>query len=278
MGNKKFDKRLMAALRAVLLIAGVVLGSSFALLYLRYATAISVSETLKTVIILSCGAILGLALMLSARPIASLIGAIAKALKVAVATKNPLELVGYALGTAFGVMAAFVLYVVLSAVTSLPQPLIIILTFAAALLCCFVGALICSRWLMHRDSAEQEEENDKENLRPAGYILTRNALAHERAEEIVGKWLGFSGSKIVVLQRSIDGLKAEGRSEEDADALPEKLSLSCGLKIVNYLKNSEEREDILAYAVQKRLAVVTADISESEYYDGKVKTLCLDSL
>ncbi len=271
MGNGRYNKKVMAAVRIVLFVLGFLLGAALVALFFEYKPDI-VGSTMKIVFIVSCGLVLGLTLLLSARPIVSLVAAIGAALKKLFTGKSPEQIAGFFLGISLGAMVTFVAYVIMRVVLPI-RPLVIALTIIAALLFCFLGALVCSRWLC---GAEKDEEEDDERAESAsgGYIMTAAAFFAERAEELVGNWLQ---GKVCVLARSVE-LFAE--REDGAQALKTYRNLvkSGRLKTVGYDKGETETECIIKYARLKSLAVIAADGAESELYADSVKALDLSAL
>lgn len=273
MGNGRYNKKVMAAVRIALFVGGFLLGAALAALFFEYKPDL-VGDPLKIVFIVSCGLVLGLTLLLSARPIVSLVAAIGVALKKLFTGKSPEQIAGFFLGISLGAMVTFVAYVILRVVLPI-RPLVVALTIIAALLFCFLGALVCSRWLCG-GAEEAEEEGEREESASGGYVMTAAAFFTDKAEELVGNWLQ---GKAFVLARSVE-LFAEGDGEAAVVALKVYRSLvqSGKLKTVNYDKGKDETECVKKYAKLKRLAVITADEEEQSKYADSVKALNLSSL
>lgn len=273
MGDKKYNKKIMAAIRVILFTAGFLLGAALIALFFEYKPEL-VTGALKIVFIVSCGLILGITLLLSARPIVSLVVAVGGALKKLFTGKSPSQIAGFFLGISLGAMVTFVAYVVMRVVIPIPS-LVIALTIIAALLFCFTGATVCSRWLCG-GADEAEEESEPNEVADGGYIMTAGAFCAEKAEEIVGNWLQ---GKVYVLTHSVE-LFAERGDEKAVEALRvyRNLVKSGRLKTVGYDKGETEEEKITRFARLKSLAVITASDSESAAYSENVKALSLSSL
>lgn len=275
MKYKKYNSKIMAAVRAVLFIGGFTLGASLAVIILR-GDFVSLSDWVRLAIVISSGALLGLFLLLSARPIVWLVLATGEKLKETIRTRRPEEIAGYALGIALGVLFSLAAYVLLTLFVPIVA-LNIALTIVIAFLLSFVGAIVCSRLMLYGSSVETEaEKNTEEETATGGYIVTSRALKHEKASEIIGRWLT---GKLVVLELT-GRLLAESDEEESSDALKLFGTLVAGgkLKCVGYEKSGDETRDVAAYASSHRLAVITGTKEEAEIYEGKAKVLCLESL
>ncbi|MCI9031337.1 MAG: hypothetical protein HFK09_02305 [Clostridia bacterium] len=275
MGHKKHNKKIMAAVRVVLLFGGFMLGTALAVLFLR-GDFVSISDWVRLAIVISCGVLLGLFLMLSARPIVWLVLAAGEKLKYTIRTRRPEEIAGYALGICLGVLLSLVAYILLTLFVPIVA-LNIALTIVIAVLLSFVGAIVCSRLMLYGASRETDTEKDKDDDTAAdGYIVTSGALANEKAGEIIGRWLT---GKLVVLELT-GRLLAESDNERCEDALKLFGTLVAGgkLKCVGYEKSGEEAKDVISYASSRRLAVITGAKEEAEIYEGKAKVLCLENL
>ena len=278
MGRKNFNKKITAAVRVILLIGGALLGAALAVLFFRY-NFVDIPAGIRIAVIVSCGALLGLFLMLSTRPIIWLVYALGGKIKDIVRTRRPEEIAGYALGIAFGVVLALALYIGLMVLVPLPA-LNIALTFVAAIVFAFVGAIVFSRIMSHEaGGAKAETEGASEPAEISGdngYIVTGGAFFSERAQELLGRWLT---GKLAVLETT--GLIInESESEKKDAALRLYGSLTAGgrLKVVAYSKSGDEAADIAAYAAAHRLAVITGSREEAARYEGKAKVLCLEAL
>lgn len=272
MGDRKFDKRIMWAARIVLLAGGFMLGASAAGVFFNYNPDV-VRAPLRIVIMISCGLVLGVALMLTARPIVSLILSAAIKLKKVFAAKKPIEVVGYVLGIALGLMITFVVYVLLSVLIPIP-PLNIVLTLAAAFIFCITGAVVCAKWLTHEEAEESVSPPDDGY---SGYLMTSAAFYSDRAETLVKEWLQ---GKVFVLSPSIELIVSRVEDESAVAALKvyKALKESGRLKTVQLDKEGGESELIIRFARSKRLAVLAADESDALQYKDAVKTLCLSAL
>lgn len=270
MGDKKYDKRIMAAVRLVLLIAGFLLGASCAGVFFKYNPDI-VRAGLQIVFMASSGLLLGVALLLSARPIVALALAIAGKLKNFFAKKKPVEVVGYALGIGLGLMVTFFAYVLLSALIPI-VPLNVLLTLVIAFVACIVGAIVCAKWLQSTEAEEPTEPADDYT----GYVITSGALLNPKAESLVGDWLT---GNVFVLGVTVETLVSRVDDADAVEALKtyKLLKESGKLKSVNYTKSGRENEDVLKYAQAKRLVVITGDEEESALY-ADTKALCLSAL
>lgn len=271
MGEKKYDKRIMTAVRLVLLAVGFLLGASFAGVFFSYNPDI-VRDSLKIVFISSCGLLLGVALLLSARPFVALLLFLAGKLKNFFAGKKPVEVVGYVLGIALGLMVTFLVYVLLSQFLFI-KPLNILITVIVAFVCCIAGAVVCSKWLLTQQDEEDEISDDGYD----GYLITADAFYSPKAEHFIGEWL--SGN-VYVLTASVELLVSRIEEQSAVDALKtyKTLKESSKIKTVTYAKADSEREDIVKYAALKRLIIITADEDERKLYENAGKCLCLSAL
>ena len=275
MGHKKHNKKIMAAVRAVLFIGGFMLGTALAVLFLR-GDFVSLSDWVRLAIVISCGALLGLFLLLSARPIVWLVLATGEKLKDTVRTHRPEEIAGYALGIALGVLLALAAYVLLTLFVPIVA-LNIALTIVIAVLLSFVGAIVCSRLMLYGASREAEAEKDTdEDASIGGYIVTSGAFASEKAEEIVGRWLS---GKLVVLELTGRLISESGGTEKERSLkLFGTLIASGKPKSVGYEKSGDEAKDVASYAASHRFAVITGTNEEAKLYEGRAKVLCLENL
>lgn len=272
--NGRYGKRIIAALRAVLLCGGVLLGSSLAALFFESHSDIASGQVQLAVIIVS-GLVPGLFLMLSARSIAALILAIGVKIAGAIKTKKAEEIVGYALGIALGLIMTFVLYIILTVTLPLP-PLNIAITVIAALLFCIVGAQVCSRAFIAAGQQLIKDDDDREEKTESfvGYVLTSSAFFHAKTEKVVGKWLC---GKLYMLEETAELFTAA--DDESAGRAMKLLSaLSDKIRRINYSKYGDEKKDVFAFASARRLAVIVSSRTVADEYPAEIPLLCLDEL
>lgn len=274
MDKNKYNKTLMAAVRAVLAVGGFLLGAGFTVLFFRYNPS-AVKDYLKIIFVASGGLLLGLTLLLSSRPIVALVAVMASSLKKFFSAKAPAEVAGFVLGICVGLLLTLVIYVVLEVFVPI-KPLNIALTVLCALLFCFVGAFVFARTLKAAESEPEESGEEVVETGFRGYILTSKAFFDPRAEMLVGKWLH---GKLVVLAKSV-GKFAEAEEETALAALKTYCVLvaQCKLKTVEFDKGGSEEEDVMRYAATRSLAVVTSGEIDPALCNEKVRVLDLSAL
>lgn len=266
---KEPDKRIVFAVRLILIAWGLIIGWTFAQFIFRlYPDYLSAGYEL--IIQMVNAVVFAVILSTLARPVSAFALFIGRLLRKTFLEKPLYVTVGAVLGAVIGVMTGVLANAIVEVFTSLFAARFIV-AFSAAVLGAYTGYLGCRRWL---SSTFTDDENVV--IEYSGYILTYSAFFSDKVVYVAQ----LINGKIYILGKTLRRLIELADTDAAAKKALEnylKLSEYSAVKIVNTDTGKEENEDIVALAESKLLKIIAGETDEIKETDS-VKVLSLAEL
>lgn len=247
----KYDKRIITAARVLLFALGGVLGWLIMNAVISAYPAV-MTETIQIVAMACCALLLGVVLMLSAKPFVYLTHVVFAAFGKLFRERRPIEIVGVFLGVILGLMIAYLTYSLLTLMLDM-FALNVFITVVVAVIACTLGAIGCSHVLRHSDVDEDEPVGF------SGYVVDASAFTDKKLYPLLSDWLDGKAAVLGVTSLKLMDSLASGEVPEAAAAY-KKLVGEGRLKSVEFGKaDGDEKTTVAEYAATKRKKIITAD-------------------